>query len=182
MIRILPPPPPPARLAILLFLAALAVPAAVTAQMVGSAVCPTNSDGQRNTRFLVLAPGSVGSTRIDIYAREVTLADVNLLFTGAATSAGLRIGLVDGSGNFVHGAYLWLGTVNSGRSVPASTTIFHSLEPNTRYAARIFLDEIKGPVEERECFEMQIQGTVYRTICEKPTLSQICFQMAPAPN
>ncbi len=147
----------------------------VNAQLfgIGRSSCYTGAS-VLNDRFISVTAGAK-ATDVVVTSPELTLADVNLLFAGAATGARLNIGIVGRDGNFVHGAYLGMGTVSSGQAVPAQKRTFHNLEPLTTYVARIFLDEVKGPVEEPECFKRQIQGTVYRTICHKPDLARQCF-------
>ncbi len=83
--------------------------------------------------------------QVTLMSTALTLADVNIVFFGAAASARLFLGLVDETGNFVHHAYFLLGSVRSGLTVPAHTMTFKSLDPSTKYAAKIFMDEVEGP-------------------------------------
>ncbi len=138
----------------------------------GNSSCPPNLGGEKNKRFFNTTVEDIASDEIIIKTKALTLADANLIFKGAATSAGLRIGLLDRSGGFVHGFWMHMGTVRSGQSVPSQTRTFHSLQPNEIYLARIFMDKVKGSVDSFPSPD-GIPGRKHYT------LAQICFLTGP---
>ncbi len=139
------------------------------AQRVGLTACPPNT-GIINDRYLTITPGdpkvypdwftrstpATSSNAVTVTVQTLGLDQVNsgyfkdgeaILQLGTATSARFLLGLVDGDGNLVHGFYVPLGTARSGRNVPSHTNTFHSLQPGTRYAATVFVDDVQGETE-----------------------------------
>ncbi len=140
------------------------------AQTVGREVCPANSGGTINPRHLTITPGdtktypswftratpATSSNAVTVTVGTLGLDQVNTPYLtdgniisqlGTATSARLLLGLVDGDGNLVHGFYSVMGTARSGRNVPSQTSTFHSLQPGTRYAVTVFVDDVEGETE-----------------------------------
>jgi len=124
--------------------------------MVGISVCPTGSETI-----------NMGTLTVNTPTRDRVTFTVNKVFfvgvTGTLndrdlTSARILVAVVDGNGHPVHYVYFPLGTISGldpskpgfvpGGNVnlpaqPART--FYNLKPNTRYAVRLFADQLKGP-------------------------------------
>ncbi len=143
------------------------------AQMVGSAVCPTNTP-RINSRYMTIANEGLTSDAAAVTTKALGLDQVNSPYfkdgnliaqLGTATSVRFALGLVDDDGNLVHNFYIHLGTARSGQTVPAQTNTFLSLQPGSRYDAAVFAEEIKGETVQarlpvvnrrpivRECFQ-----------------------------
>ncbi len=86
---------------------------------------------------------------------------------GTATSATYLLGLVGENGQLVHGFYTVIA-YNARGTVPAQTSTFHSLQPNTRYAVTVFVDDVRG-----ETVEARLP-----VVAKRPLFRQ-CVQTAP---
>ena len=144
----------------------LALPMTTQAQTVGFAACPTDIGGTINPRYITITPGdtktypdwfsratpATASNAVTVTIASFGLDQVNSAYDkdgatifeiGTATSATYLLGLVGENGQLVHGFYTVMA-YNARGNVPAQTSTFHSLQPNTRYAVTVFVDDVRG--------------------------------------
>jgi len=150
----------------------LALPMTTHAQgMVGTSHCPAGVTTINNGDQITINPQQVTSDRVAVNAlfpHGLSQADLQT-YSGAGNATGARVllGVVGDNGKLIHNFYVVLGNViNDGfATVPSKIVNIHSLEPSTRYQARIFIDRIEGT---------NLQDAMRR----KRVFSGRCFQTA----
>jgi len=123
---------------------------------VGASVCPPGSTIKSPSRLAINTPTRDRVTftvnKVFFIGLPVALNEPDL------TSARILVAVVDGNGHPVHYVYFPLGPVSGldpnrpgfdnddNVNLPAqSARTFYNLKPNTRYAVRLFADQLKGP-------------------------------------
>ncbi len=188
-------PPPPldrltAALATALVALTLALPMTTQAQTVGFGVCPAGASPTINPQNLTITHGdpktypdwfsratpATESNAVTVKVASFGLGQVNGPYSkdgtqiqepGTATSATYLLGLVGDNGQLVHGFYTVIA-YNARGTVPAQTSTFHSLQPNTRYAVTVFVDDVRG----------ETVATRLPVVAKRPLFRQ-CVQTAP---
>ena len=163
------------------------------AQMVGREVCPAGASPTINPNRLTIAHGdpktypdwfsratpATASNAVTVTIASFGLDQVNSGYPkdgthiqdfGTATSATYLLGLVGENGQLVHGFYTVIA-YNARGTVPAQTSTFHSLEPNTRYAVTVFVDDVRG----------ETVASRLPVVAKRPLFRQ-CVETAAAPS
>ncbi len=138
--------------------------------MVGPSHCPAGVNTVNSGNAISIFPDDLTRNRVTVdafFPNGFSRADLRTKFPGA-TGARLLLGLVGDNGRLIHNFYQVLGNVEDDgfSNVPHEIVNIHSLEPNTRYQARIFVDRIEGT-------------TLEDAMRRKRVFSGRCFQTAP---
>jgi len=118
--------------------------------MVGPSHCPAGVTTINDGSFISIFTTGLTSNKVTVDALfpfGFSRADLRTYSDATdATGARVLLGVVGDNGKLIHNFYVLLGNVtNSGfLKVPSQAVNIHSLKPNTRYQARIFIDQIEG--------------------------------------